>query len=120
MRLKKKPSDFDGSFSKICEMSIDDYYNDTLYDLLLIITIIMPLGATLISSCEDFVVEVVIMRPWRSMMVYLASGAVSMNMIRLNDHTLMSLPLSSTGLTGVPGSTSNSAATVTLLSGMVN
>ena len=53
-------------------------YNTNLNDWLPIITIIIPDWLIWISSRVDFVVEVVITRPWRSMMVYLVSGAVSM------------------------------------------
>ena len=50
-------------------------YRDTLNDWLLIIITYTPDLVILICCVVEVVVEVAIMRPWRSMMVYLVSGA---------------------------------------------
>ena len=59
------------------EKEIICYRTETLYDLPPATMIKMPERERLISSCDDFVVEVVIIRPWRSMILYWLSGAVS-------------------------------------------
>jgi len=76
-------------------------YNATLNDLLSIITIITPDWLTLISSYVDFVVADLIMRPWRSMILYWLSDFDSIYIVLLYDHTFTLSPLLSIDDTGV-------------------
>ena len=52
-----------------------------LYDAPLMVNITMPCRLMLISSCEDWVTDVFMVRPSKSIIVYLVSGAVSIMMV---------------------------------------
>ena len=77
-------------------------YNANLYDMPLMITTNTPDLAKGISSRDDFVVDVAIVRPWRSMILYLVSGAEAIKMVWFDDQTF-TLGVSEIEETGVEG-----------------
>ena len=62
-------------------------YNDTLYDFPLMITTRIPDLLILICSRDEVVVEVAILRPWRSMILYWLSAAAIFNEARNKETT---------------------------------